>query len=269
MAVSSARNSMRNSHVLFVPLITALMVCLTPTVQAKSQWTVLERIERFTNQTHHWGQKGQASANNGWSDYGELKIRLSDEKYILLQQWHTELLLEVYSNKSTTASFKALSIPGAGMFFSPRGANNCASDSAVQVGMFAEMTLFYIAQMFPQGPSKLLEESAFKARGAQAEFRFMKLAVEINKPWKVSGTVRMSEPGKHRLEITSPDKHSAVVDWSSQQKQLVDASERLENWDSCWIGSHQVQKDGSRAFKTDIADSQNITTFSQIREQLD
>jgi len=260
---------MRSSPVLLVPLITLLLACFTATVQAKSQWTVLEKIERFTNQTHHWGQKGQTSANNGWSDYGELKIRLSDEKYILLQQWHTELLLEVYSNKSITPSFKALSIPGAGIFFSPRGSNNCASDSVEQVGMFAEMTLFYIAQMFPQGPSKLLQGSAFKARGAQVEFRFMKLAVEINKPWKVSGIVHMSEPGNHRLEITSPDKHPAVIDWSSQQKQLIDASERLENWDSCWTGSHQAQKDGSRVFKTDIVDSQNMTTFAQVREQLD
>ena len=191
------------------------------------------------------------------------------EKYILLQQWHRELLVEVYSNTSTTASFKALSIPGAGMFYSPKGSSNCASDSVEQVGMYAEMTLFYITQLLPQGPSKLLQRSSFKARGAQAEFRFMKSAVEINKPWKVSGVVHMSEPGKHRLEITGPDKYPAVVDWSSQQKQLIASSERLENWDSCWSGSHKAQKNGSRAFKTNITDSQNITTFAQIREQLE
>ena len=69
---------MRSSDALIVPLITMLLTCFNATVQAKSQWTVLERIERFSNQTHHWGQKGQVSANNGWSDYGKLKIRLSD-----------------------------------------------------------------------------------------------------------------------------------------------------------------------------------------------
>ncbi|MCJ8340317.1 MAG: hypothetical protein MJK10_17775 [Pseudomonadales bacterium] len=261
---------MRSLHVLLFPLISTILIGFTTIAQAKSQWTVLERIERFSNQTHHWGQKGQVSANNGWSDYGKLKISLSNEKYLLLQQWQNELLLEVYSTQSTTPSFKALSIPGAGLFFSPQGSSNCAADSIQQAGMFAEMTLFYMAKLFPEGPSNLIKGSSFKLKGAQTEFRFMKLAVQINTPWSVTGLISMSQPGRHKLQITGPDNHPALVDWSQQKKQRVASSELLKNWDACWTGSHRADnKGGSRTFKTNISDTENIATFAHIREQLD
>ncbi len=67
---------MRNYQIIAAVLMIAITVGCQTTGQVQSEWTAQDKISRFSKQQHHWGQKGQAVANHGWSNYGTLKVVL-------------------------------------------------------------------------------------------------------------------------------------------------------------------------------------------------
>jgi len=147
----------------------------------RAEWTMQEKLTRFGSQQHHWGQKGEAYPNSGWSEYGYLRVELGGNDYIVLNQNDGELLAEIVSKSTNEPNQRALSIPTAGLFYSPKTEHDCRPDTIEQIGIYAEKALFYVAAAFPMGPYKAPSTKIVNTSGKPVELRFMQALARMKK----------------------------------------------------------------------------------------
>lgn len=232
----------------------------------QSSWSMEEKLLKFRDQTHHWGQKGQVFTNNGWTEYGKLKLVSDGPDYIVFSQRENELVAEVFSNDSADPKLRAVSIPGAGLFYSPKEEHSCRPDAIEQLGIYAEMALFYLSNLYPNGPVNLEENNSSSASGGPVELRFMQAVARISENWKVESKLEKLSGGKYSIEISKPNKGRVfLVEWEKSSTEVLASTESLSNWATCWSGVSSTDKEGNRFFKTNVPNTDSILTFGEIR----
>jgi hypothetical protein len=231
------------------------------------QWSMQDKMDHFSNQSHHWGQKGQGTPNNGWSKYGFLQLEMGGPEYLQLSQCKGELLAKVVTVETDMEKFAGLSIPQAGIFYRPKDIGTCQPDPIEQVGVYAEMVLNYLAYAFPSGPEEKLPVGKIKANGPATEIRFMQAVARIDKPWSAEVEVKDSLPGSHIIEINQNGK-IMIVHWSSKPQEKIDSSTPLNAWATCWSGVQSRSPDGKVSVKNSIENTDSISTFGDVRAQL-
>ncbi|MCG7947294.1 MAG: hypothetical protein N0C84_13205 [Candidatus Thiodiazotropha taylori] len=231
------------------------------------QWSMQEKLERFSAQSHHWGQKGQSTPNNGWSEYGHLKVEMGGPERIQVSQNNGELLGQVITNQTGKEKVAGLSIPGAGLFYRPKSSSTCRPDAIEQIGIYAEMALNYLATAYPGGPNQQLAIGKKEYGGPAAEIRFMQAVARLNNPWSAEIEVKESKPGNHVIEITEQNK-KMHVHWLSEQQEVVGADSSIEEWLTCWSGVRSQSPSGEVSFETRIKNPDLVSTFGEVRTQL-
>ncbi|MEW8624165.1 MAG: hypothetical protein AB2551_00260 [Candidatus Thiodiazotropha sp.] len=226
-----------------------------------------EKLSRFSMQTHHWGQKGQYQPNNGWSEYGLLRIELDGPEFIELSQSNGELLGQIIVDQSGKGKLVALSVPGAGIFYQPKNSSTCQPDAIERIGIYGEMALNYLANAFPNGPNEQFPLGKMEVRGPATEIRFMQAVAHLKKPWSAEIEVKKSNPGNHVVEITE-GKRKLFLYWVREKQEGVDSGSSLEPWLTCWSGVRSRSPEGETSFKTRIENADSLSTFGEVRAQL-
>ena len=233
-----------------------------------SEWTEDEMIVRLLGHTHHWGQKGQAIPNNGWSDYKRMTLDLG-AKVNIYHQSRGEFFAAVYIKDKDDIELLAMSIPRAGIFYTSLGALNCSPDRIEYLGLMAETVLSLLGTAFPEGPGPQAAGGSVRVK-QPSELRFMGgFASTKREVWHRVELIYQA-PLKFRYTISYDDgtTHSQG-EWEAIEGPFdVPDEEPLSNWLSCWAGTHSTGKDGSHSFKPDLKDSGGFKTFGDVRQAL-
>lgn len=218
-------------------LLALLVAAVLPPCLRAEPWTEQEQRERIAQQTYHWGQKGEAQPNHGWSNYTRLVLDLGGDFYFVFQRDGGELLASLHARDGDLRRFGALSIPGAGLFYSPDDGTPCARDAIEELGLHAELALFYLSQAFPSGPAAIAEPASKKVRGGPAQLRFMQGVLDRAEAWQVEVGVARQEQAHLHAEIRNPGATApaAIIDWHGGTAAPVIAdAEPLRGWQACW-----------------------------------
>ena len=249
--------------ILFVTTSCSLAACQK--TSPISQWTPEEKLTQFSKQAHHWGQKGQNTPNNGWSEYGSIKLFMGGLEYIHIYQKKGELFFQVITEHTELIKLSGLSIPGAGIFYKPNHIGSCRPDAFEQVGILVELALNYLANAYPSGPGNPLPENIKTATGPATEIRFMQAVAQLNAPWSADFEVQKSSSGNHKIKVIINGKPMYIY-WQSEEVTFLDNNASINNWLPCWSGTQSRAPSGESSFVTDIKNTEAISTFGEIRE---
>jgi len=192
-----------------------------------------------------------------------------DDTDLILKQSGGELIAEVQSRSTKSSIVRALSIPGAGIFYSPREENVCRPDLIERLGMYAEAALFYIGTAFPDGPAQITSSSVAKISGAPVELRFMQGVVRMPKRGEIEASVKLLDPLHFLFVVKEQGKQGSMqIEWSGKGSEFVSSDEKLSNWLSCWSGLHSTDANGSESFRTNISDPGKLQSFGDVRREL-
>jgi hypothetical protein len=239
---------------------------------ASEPWTEPEIRDRRAQQIYHWGQKGEAQPNNGWSNYAQLIVDLGGDNYLQFDRHGSELLAALHAREDDARRFGAFNIPGAGLFYAPDDGTPCATDAIEELGLHAELALHYLARAFPSGPAALAggARATATARGGPEQVRFMQRALDRPDDWQVEVTVTRIDADHLRAEFGGANAAAtAIVEWYAKaQGPSVDDIEPLAGWQACW--SNAPRHDGAGALSTAIEPSKrsNIHSFGDLRRAL-
>jgi hypothetical protein len=243
-------------------------------------WTDQEMAEKLTNQTHHWGQKGEKAIHNGWGEYSSINIRLAERALsnlsflrgktieINITQNKNDIFFSILNDKNIQTQ-KAVSIPGAGLFYRPP-VKNGQPDNIEYWGLQAELMLFLIARSFPDGPDKITLKTVKNIQGEKAEIRFMQGFMQLNNKWNAKVEIEPINKGNFKFVINSNIfSGPAMVSWSSNKgiSYLAD-TESLELWQCCWSGWQNTTADGNIVTNYRIGSLSDLKTFGDIRKRL-
>jgi hypothetical protein len=236
-------------------------------------WSEQDELAPFSAQTHHWGQKGQTTPNNGWSNYGVLELDMGGPDRIALYQNKDELLAKIIDKETNEEKARAFSIQRAGIFYHPKSMNTCEPDTIERVGIYAELALNFVANAYPKGPDKALPIETKTVKGPSTNVRFMQALIENKKPWSVSVEVKQSAPGEHTLEINdqiNPKTKKMTMHWISTQGQEIPSSNaKIADWQACWLGTQPYNpKTKTSTTKLRIPNADQLSTFGELRAKL-
>ena len=239
------------------------------TGQIRDEWTTQDKMDRFSNQAHHWGQKGDVIPNSGWSDYGYLQLDLGGSEYITFHQSDNEFFVERTVKKTGEVKFRALSIPGAGIFYFPKSNNSCAPDKIESLGIYAEMASFYLSESYSQGPNSNLPTTPVSAKGNGFELRFMQAIARSKKPWSLESVAKVTGPYRYSIKIKLEGIESSnLVEWSENEKIVISSSDPVSSWNKCWASMTSQDKDGNITTITKLNRTDDILSFGEVRDQL-
>ena len=226
-------------------------------------WSDFEKIQRHLTQTHHWGQKGEVSPNNGWAAYSTIRLDLGEEEYLKFKQQNGELSVSVNSKKSNLPKFQAVSIPQAGIFYSPKKSFDCRPVTLEGLGLNLELSLFFISQAFPEGPVPTTESSTKTASGGPTEIRFMQGLMRLKSRWDTKTKIKVIKHQQYFFEIyINSQSQPILLEWDGNKaEKVIRDNEHLQSWLPCWQG---VQS-STGVIETNIPNHKDIENFGQIR----
>ena len=266
--------NMRKSHLrqLLSIFIGTMVVALNGATA--TEWSVEDLVEHEAKQIHHWGQKGEASPNNGWSGYTTMTLDLggNSNAYSVYRQGNNEISIEVYEKGSDNIKLRAISIPGAGIFYSAENLKSCAPDPIERVGLYAELALHNLSLAFPSGPDTVTSntDSTASINVQPVELRFMQGVMTIKTASRQEVRIDSAAPRQFKFSLINEKRTGeAKVQWEKKgTTAVVPDSESLEGWTSCWSGVFTTNPDGKRTFKANIDSTPTIKTFGDIRRAL-
>lgn len=231
-------------------------------------WTEPEIRDRLAQPIYHWGQKGEAQPNNGWSNYARLIVDLGGDNYLQFDRQGTELLASLHAREDDARRFGALSIPGAGLFYAPDDGTPCATDAIEELGLHAELALHYLARAFPAGPATLASGAKATASGGPEQVRFMRRALDRPDGWQIEVTVTRIDADHLRAEFGGANAAVlAVVEWYGKpQGPLVDDLDLLTGWQTCW--SNEPRSAGASSQTIELSKRSDLRSFGDLRRAL-
>lgn len=250
-----------------VLLICLLSVCVYSPDSIGGGWSNEDRMHRFLNQTHHWGQKGEISPNNGWSDYNYLRLEFG-ENTLLLHGYSGELLVEQLDN-GKNPRLSALSIPRAGMFLFPVEGASCAPNFLEQVGIYAEFVLSLLGGAFQSGPQNA--QSGMHARVKRpSELRFMQAVSRNESEAWFRVELKEVSPMTFEYDISAVNGPTLISgEWKQGDGEwVVQDAEPVSEWLTCWFGSQTLESDGSGIVNKHLDPVDDLKTFGDIRRAL-
>lgn len=236
-------------------------------------WNEQDVLTRFAAQTHHWGQKGQTTPNNGWSNYGVLELDMGGPDRITLYQNKGELLATIIDKETNEEKAGAFSIQGAGIFYRPKSMDTCEPDTIERIGIYAELALNFVSNAYPSGPSKALPLETKTVKGPSTNVRFMQALIENKTAWSVSVEVKQSAPGEHTLEISdliNPKTDKITMHWmSAQGREIPGSNAKIADWQACWLGTQSYNPATKTSTKQlRIPNTDQISSFGELRTRL-
>lgn len=251
-----------------------MLLAASTVAQAQtSGWNDQDILTRFAAQTHHWGQKGQTTPNNGWSNYGVLELDMGGPDRITLYQNKGELLATIIDKETNEEKAGAFSIQGAGIFYRPKSMDTCEPDTIERIGIYAELALNFVSNAYPSGPSKTLPLETKAVKGSSTNVRFMQALIENKKPWSINVEVKQSAPGEHTLEISdliNPKTDKITMHWmGAQGREIPGSNAKIADWQACWLGTQSYNPATKTSTKQlRIPNTDQISNFGELRTRL-
>jgi hypothetical protein len=267
--IQSERQSMPKLTGILVILAVLLAGCQAPG-EIRPQPADQDFFRKMTNPPHHWGQPGQSRPNQGWSDYGYLKIDAGGVEDIEINQTDREWLAEIHAptERGGRSTMRALSLQGVGVFYSPKDRSWCERYEIERVGTYVELLMFFLSEAFPGGPESISGSQSSRASGGAAEIRFLQGVMRLESPWAVETQVRAEGAGRYQARISHKQGRDSSISliWEKQSRTGIDASEKIADWQPCWLGIKTWGKEGNlKDFQAYIGKTEHLKTFGDIR----
>ena len=251
-------------------------------------------ISQTVNSPHHWGQEGQNRPNNGWSEYGYLKVELEKDNYAIVNQKGNEFLIDIYSLATKKKEWRALSIRGVGVFYQPKEIHTsmkklqrrkdtrivfgtfhnldgyaCLPDKIENAGLLLETAMYYLSELYPNGPGGSINNSSIPGSNSPVTLQFLQAHYDLT-PEPTEASVITSGDGKHNisLNIGGPDKRW-LVQWEEEARETVPSSEDLSEWLACWKGITFFDENRKESFAPKISNIKGLQTFGKVRQQIE
>ncbi len=229
----------------------------------KSQWSPVEKLERFQNQTHHWGQKGETRPNKGWADYTFAKLTLDEKNHMTFRQKNRELSVIYVYEKGPKGGIQIVDIPGAGFFVSPKENGKCTPDRLEASGLALEHNLFLLAKAFPGGPDSVTQSSTASAQGGPVELRFIQGVLLYKSSWEIQADAKILNPKHFNFEIYFDGDPYTSLEWNANGKEeVIPNDESLEGWLACWSSAKNIET-GETVFE--LPNHKDLKTFGEVR----
>lgn len=217
---------------------------------------------------HHRGLTGQSTPHNGWARYGHLTLDLGGDRYYIYDQSGTEFSATVIDRQSGTIKIRAVSIPGAGLFYYPAEAAPCEPDAIERMGLYAELLLYYLGSAAPAGPGSLDAPVSVVVDQPIPELHFMQGLMKPRDGARTVVTLTPSMPGKIQY-VLRDDKDTIRGQWEAgRNRPAIPDDEPVLDWHSCWAGMWSTRTDGRPAFQTRLENASSLKTFGEVREAL-
>src|SRR3954469_17414915 len=217
---------------------------------------------------HHRGMRGEASPHNGWAAYGHLTLDVGTDRYFVYDQTAAEFSATVIDRATEEIKIRGVSIPGAGIFYYPADASRCAPDALERVGLYAEQLLFYLSSAFPAGPSSLDAASSGVVIRDVPELHFMEGMMKEHGGARTLVTATPQASGNIEF-LLEDDKDRVKGVWQPRRgRAVIPDDEPLLDWNACWAGRSTRSADGKSAFKPQLANTDTLNSFGDVRKAL-
>ena len=218
---------------------------------------------------HHQGFEGQSSPHNGWAAYGQLTLDIGGDRYYVYDQSRGEFSATVVERGSSLVKIRAVSVPGAGVFYFPSEASPCQPDAIERLGLYAELALFYLSTAFPDGPKSVgATASSATVEGTVPELHFMQ---GLMKPREASPTLVTVSGSPKAIEYLLHDEKDKVKGtWTAQANRppVIPDREPLRDWQTCWMGTWASLENGGSRFRPRLRNVTALKTFGDVRKAL-
>lgn len=216
---------------------------------------------------HHWGLKGQSAPHNGWASYGHLTIDLGIDRYFVYDHGAGEFSATVIDRQSETVKIRAVSIPGAGLFYFPVEVSPCEPQPVERLGLYAELLLFYLSSAVPTGPASMDAPVSAVVDESVPELQFMQGIMKARQGARTLVTV--SGPRDKLQYVLHDDKDNIKGEWQpARNTGVIPDDESLLGWRSCWAGGWSRTPDGRSSFQPNLEGTETFKTFGDVRKAL-
>lgn len=201
-------------------------------------WPSEAILEKWVSHARHWGQYGDASPNNGWSDYTRFTVRVDDGEGLIFHQDDDEFLIRVMkkSNNVVGLGYSALSLRNVGMLYWAPSAIECENELFGFLGMRAEAIQYVLSQALPAKLSTDTKRREIPVSGGPTELRFMGIVGKVRSSWqgRVLITPLPDDDIEYKLSTSGGLDLEAEGVWSVRKHQSpIGDQEEIVGWIAC------------------------------------